>query len=136
MITGLSHVSLVVPSLETACERLYRTYGLQAGPVQVNAQQAVRLAYVDLGNARLELVEPTEGNTTLRRFLERQPGGGLHHVSLMVDSLEATCAGLAPEGVHPVSAPGARNVHGERIAFIHPKDFLGALLELEESGQP
>ena len=77
MITGLSHVSIAVPSLDAAAKRLKELYGLEIGPVKVNEQQGVRMAYVELPNARI--------------------------------------------------------VHGERIAFVHPKDFLGALVELEES---
>ena len=133
MIKGLSHVSLIVPSLEAACERMSRVYGLSVGPVMVNAQQGVRLVYVDLGNAKLEMIEPAPDNAALMRFLERHPQGGLHHIALAVDSLDQTCAQLAPAGVTPLSAAGARNVHGEPIAFIHPKDFSGALLELEEA---
>ncbi len=136
MITGLSHVSLIVPDLAAAAERLARVYGLAVGEVQVNAQQGVRLAYVELGNARLELMQPLPGNAPLQRFLERHPQGGLHHVALAVDSVAATCEALAASGVQPVSAAQARNVHGEPIAFIHPRDFLGALLELEEPHTP
>lgn len=136
MITGLSHISLIVPDLEAAAERLGRVYGLALGEVQVNQQQGVRLAYVELGNARIELMQPLPGNAPLQRFLERHPQGGLHHLALEVDSVAQTCEALAASGVQPVSAPQARNVHGEPIAFIHPRDFLGALLELEEPHKP
>lgn len=133
MITGLSHVSLIVPDLEAAAERLGRVYGLTLGEVYSNPQQGVRLAYVELGNARIELMQPLPGNASLRRFLERHPQGGLHHVALTVDSMAQTCEALATSDVRAVSAPEARNVHGDPIAFIHPRDFLGVLLELEAS---
>lgn len=132
MIQGLSHVSLVVPDLEQAAQHVQALFGLQAGPVMVNEQQGVRLTYIELGNARIELMQPRPDNVALMRFLERHPQGGLHHLSLAVDSVAQTCQDLALEGVKTVSAPGALNVHGHPIAFIHPRDFLGALLELEE----
>ena len=132
MITGLSHVSMVVPDLAQAMERLQQVYGITAGEPMTNAQQGVRLAYVELGQSRIELIQPEPSNAALMRFLDKHPQGGLHHVALHVDSMAATRSQLSQHGVMPISAPEAQNVHGESIAFIHPKDFLGALLELEE----
>ena len=133
MITGLSHVSIVVPNLDKAAARLKEVYGLATGAPQVNEEQGVRLAYVELGNARIELMEPARPDSPVSKFLERNPQGGIHHFCLAVDDVDAV--------VQTVSASGARvlgdgkpqvNVHGERIAFVHPRDFLGALVELEE----
>ncbi len=133
MITGLAHVSIVVPDLAAAVERLRRVYGLEAGPAQVNEQQGVRLAYVALPNAKIELIEPTRPDSPVAKFLERNPAGGIHHFCLAVDDVDATARGLAAAGARVLgdSRP-QRNVHGERIAFVHPKDFLGALVELEQ----
>ena len=133
MITGLSHVSIVVPSLEAAARRLKEAYGLEVGPVRVNEQQGVRLAYVELPNARIELMEPSRPDSPVSKFLEKNPAGGIHHFCLNADDVPATAAGLAQKGVRVLGEGGEqRNVHGERIAFIHPKDFLGARVELEE----
>ena len=132
-MTGLSHVSLVVPDLAQAMKRMQEVYGLTLSAVMVNAEQGVKMAYVELGNARIELMEPQPTNPPLMRFLERHPQGGLHHLALTVDSVEQTCQNLQAQGVAPISAPGAKNVHGQSIAFIHPRDFLGSLLELEEA---
>src|SRR5262245_11323013 len=134
MITGLSHVSIAVPSLEAAAKRLKELYDLDIGPVKVNEQQGVRLAYVELPNARIELMEPLRPDSPISKFLERNPQGGIHHFCLNVDDVAATGAGLGKKGAR-VLGDGSpqKNVHGERIAFVHPKDFLGALVELEES---
>lgn len=133
MITGLSHVSIAVPSLEAAAKRLKEVYGLEAGAVRVNEQQGVRLAYVELPNARIELMEPARPDSPISRFLEKNPGGGIHHFCLNVDDVAATSAGIAGKGARVLGdGHDSRNVHGERIAFVHPKDFLGALVELEE----
>lgn len=133
MITGLSHVSIVVPDLEAAAARLHRLYGLVPGERQVNEEQGVRLAYVDLGNARIEIMEPLRPDSPLARFLERNPKGGIHHFCLSVDSVAQSAQALTDSGARVLGdGKVQRNVHGERIAFIHPNDFLGALVELEE----
>ena len=133
MITGLSHVSIVVPSLEAAAKRLKEVYGLETGAAKVNEQQGVRLAYVELPNARIELMEPLRPDSPVSKFLERNPAGGIHHFCLDVDDLPATAAGFAAGGARVLGeGKEQRNVQGERIAFVHPKDFLGALVELEE----
>ena len=135
MIKGLSHVSIAVPSLAAAAKRLEQNYGLTVGPAKVNEQQGVRLAYVELGNAKIELMEPTRPGSPLSKFLERNPAGGIHHFCLRTDSVDATCGEIGHKGVR-ILGDGSpqQNVHGERIAFVHPGDFLGALVELEESG--
>lgn len=133
MITGLSHVSIVVPSLDAAAQRLRAVYGLALGEVKTNEQQGVRLAYVELGNAKIELMEPLRDDSPVAKFLQRNPGGGIHHFCLAVDSVESTAAEIAANGARVLGDGRPQlNVHGERIVFVHPKDFLGALVELEE----
>jgi len=132
MITGLSHVSIVVPDIEAAARALLEKYGLAVGPRQVNAEQGVRLAYVELGAGKIELMEPSRPDSPVAKFLERNPKCGIHHFSLSVDDVEATAQGLADNGVRVLGGGEPQhNVAGERIAFIHPGDFLGALVELE-----
>lgn len=135
MITGLRHISIVVPDLAAALEKLRKTYGLAGGEIKVNAEQGVRMTYIDLGNAKIELMEPSRPDSPIAKFLERNPKGGIHHFCLGVDSVEQTTNELAAAGAQVLGAGKVQlNVHGERIAFVHPKDFLGALIELEESG--
>ena len=135
MITGLSHVSIAVPSLEAAAKRLKEVYGLDVGAAKLNEEQGVRLAYVELPNARIELMEPSRPDSPISKFLARNPVGGIHHFCLKVDDVAASSAGLAKKGARVLGeGKESRNVHGERIAFLHPKDFLGALVELEERG--
>ena len=135
MITGLSHVSIVVPSLDAAARRLAEIYGVKIGEIFVNEQQGVRMAYVDLGNAKIELMEPSSPDSPVTKFLQRNPKGGIHHFCVGVDSVDAARTELASKGAQVLGNGSPQyNVHGERIAFVHPKDFLGALVELEEHG--
>jgi len=134
MITGFSHVSIVVPDLAAALEKLRTMYGLVAGEIKVNDEQGVRMTYIDLGNAKIELMEPSRPESPVGKFLERNPKGGIHHFCLGVDSVEQTTKELTAAGAQVLGGGKVQlNVHGERIAFVHPKDFLGALIELEES---
>jgi methylmalonyl-CoA/ethylmalonyl-CoA epimerase len=136
MITGLSHVSIVVPDLAAALRKLEATYGLSAGAIKVNEEQGVRMTYIDLGNAKIELMEPSRPDSPVAKFLERNPKGGIHHFCLGVDDVAQTTLELGAAGVQVLGAGKVQlNVHGERIAFVHPRDFLGALVELEENNQ-
>jgi methylmalonyl-CoA/ethylmalonyl-CoA epimerase len=133
MFTGLSHVSIVVPDLDAAARRLRETYGLTVGETLTNTEQGVHLAYVDLGNARIELMSPSRPDSPVAKFLERNPKGGIHHFSLGVDDMQATADQLRDKAVRVLGDGRPQyNVAGERIAFLHPADFLGALVELEE----
>jgi methylmalonyl-CoA/ethylmalonyl-CoA epimerase len=135
MFTSLSHVSIVVPDLDAAARRLRETYGLSVGEPETNTEQGVRLVHVDVGNARIELMEPSRPDSSVGKFLERNPKGGIHHFSLAVDDMAATAGDLRQAGVRILGDGRPQyNVAGERIAFIHPGDFLGALVELEEHG--
>ena len=133
MLTGFSHVSIVVPDLEAAARTLGEKYGLTVGEPRVNAEQGVRLAYVELGNGKIELMEPSRPDSPVAKFLERNPKGGIHHFSLSVDSVDRTSDELRSNGVRILGDGRPQySVAGDRIAFIHPGDFLGALVELEE----
>ncbi len=132
MFAKLSHVSIVVPDLEAAARQLSERYGLQVGPRMVNDEQGVRLAYVELGAAKIELMEPSRPDSPVAKFLERNPKGGIHHFCLGVDDVENAARTFARNGVRVLgSGKPQHNVAGDRIAFIHPGDFLGALVELE-----
>jgi methylmalonyl-CoA/ethylmalonyl-CoA epimerase len=133
MVTGLSHVSIAVPDLEAAARQLHDKYGLNVGVRMVNAEQGVRLAYVELGAAKIELMEPSRPDSPIAKFLERNPKGGIHHFCLGVDDVGKAAHAFAQNGVRLLAAgKPQRNVAGETIAFVHPGDFLGALVELEE----
>lgn len=130
-VTGLSHVAIAVPDIAAAAVALEQKLGVKAGKVYENAEQMVRLAYVDLGNARIELIAPLGPDAPLNKFLEANPGGGLHHVAFNVGDVAAALAAITGAGVRQAGKTG-RNVHGHAIAFLHPRDVLGTLVEIEE----
>ncbi len=133
MVTGLNHVSIVVPDIEAAARTLDEKYGLRVGERRLNAEQGVRLAYVELPGATIELIEPSRPDSPVAKFLERNPRGGIHHFCLGVDDVESTTRRLRDNGVRILGDEKPQhNVAGERIAFIHPGDFFGALVELEQ----
>ena len=133
MITGFSHVSIVVPDIEAAARMLAEKFGLAVGERMINEQQGVRLAYVELAGGKIELMEPSRPDSPIAKFLERNPKGGIHHLALGVDDMDRTAHTLSAHGVRLLGdGKPQHNVAGERIAFIHPADFLGALVELEQ----
>ena len=133
MITSLSHVSIVVPDIEAAARMLAEKFGLAVGERMINEQQGVRLAYIELAGGRIELMEPSRPDSPIAKFLERNPKGGIHHLALGVDDMDRTAHTLSAHGVRLLGdGKPQHNVAGERIAFIHPADFLGALVELEQ----
>jgi methylmalonyl-CoA/ethylmalonyl-CoA epimerase len=133
MFKGLSHVAIAVPDLEKAIERLSAAFGLAAGKIYENEEQGVRLAYVELGNAHIELIQPIRAEGPIAAFIDKHPAGGLHHVSLYVDDVPVALDQLAGSDVSLIGGGKiGKNAHGQDIAFIHPKSFLGTLLEVEE----
>jgi len=112
MITGLNHVSIVVPDIEAAARQLNDKYGLEVGPRMVNAEQGVRLAYVELGAGKIELIEPSRPDSPVAKFLERNPKGGIHHLCLGVDDVAETERGRrAHAGRRQAAAQRRRRAH-------------------------
>src|SRR5205085_8165775 len=115
MFVGLSHVSIVVPDLDAAAKTLASRYGLKSGAPMLNAEQGVRLAYVELGNARIELMEPARPDSPVAKFLERNPKGGIHHFSLHVANMDDTAKTLAADNVRVLGDGSPKySVAGER----------------------
>jgi methylmalonyl-CoA/ethylmalonyl-CoA epimerase len=134
MIGRLNHVAIVVPELGKAAA-VYRD-GLGAtvsDPVALPAH-GVTVVFVTLDNAKIELLEPLGAESPVRSFLERNPGGGMHHVCYEVDDILAARDRLKAQGAR-VLGDGAPKIgaHDKPVLFLHPKDFLGTLIELEQA---
>ena len=132
MIGRLNHVAIVVPDLDAAT-RLYRE-ALDARVSEPHPLPAhgVTVVFVDLPNSKIELLEPLGDNSPVRGFLDKNPAGGMHHVCYEVADLAAERARLAAAGARILSE-SPRGAHGKPVLFLHPKDFHGTLIELEQA---
>jgi methylmalonyl-CoA/ethylmalonyl-CoA epimerase len=132
----LSHISIVVPDLEVAIKTMREVYGLASGDIAENVRQGVRLTYIDLGNSKIELMQPLTVDSPVGRFLAKHPAGGLHHLCLGVSEIVPVTTELRQKGVRVLgNGMPAYNSHGQEIAFIHPSDFFGALVEIEQQSR-
>ncbi len=133
MIGHLNHVAMVVPDLDAAA-RLYRdTLGASVSmPVEL-PEHGVVTVFVELGNTKVELLHPLGAESPIARFLERHPEGGIHHVCYEVEDIHAARDRLQQDGYRVLGDGQPRvGAHGKPVLFLHPKDFLGTLIELEQ----
>jgi methylmalonyl-CoA/ethylmalonyl-CoA epimerase len=134
-VDGFSHVGIAVPDLEAARALFAQSFGCSVGaPIDVPGQ-ALRLAYVELGPVKIELLMPTDKSSPVAKFLERNPKGGLHHIALSVADAQAAAVASAAAGLQVLGAGPAPGHHGRPLFFLHPKDAVGALVEIEEREQ-
>ncbi|HAC33970.1 MAG TPA: methylmalonyl-CoA epimerase [Gammaproteobacteria bacterium] len=136
MIGELNHVAIATANLDAA-SKLYRD--VLAGAAKVSAPQplpehGVTTVFVDTGNTKLELLEPLGENSPIAQFIERNPAGGIHHLCFEVDDLSSAISKLREEGYRVLGEPKI-GAHGLPVVFLHPKDFGGVLLELEEKAR-
>lgn len=137
MIGRLNHVAIAVPDLEAA-RALYRdTLGAKVSePVDMPAH-GVTTVFIELENAKIELLHPLGDDSPIRGFLERHPAGGIHHVCYEVDDILAARDRLKAQGLR-ILGDGEPTIgaHGKPVLFLHPKDFCGTLIELEQASSP
>jgi methylmalonyl-CoA/ethylmalonyl-CoA epimerase len=134
MIERLNHVAIAVPDLEAAV-RVYRdTLGAKvSAPVPV-PEQGVTTVFVELQNTKIELLHPLGRSSPIANFLKNNPAGGMHHVCYEVDDIFAARDRLKASGARVLgSGEPTIGAHGKRILFLHPKDFCGTLIELEQA---
>ncbi len=127
----LDHLGIAVRSIAES-RRLYEALGVVVGDVEEVAQERVRVAMLALGDSRIELLEATEAESAVARFIEKR-GEGLHHVALQVPDLEAAVERLRELGVRLVSETIQVGAGGHRYVFVHPSSAGGVLLELVEA---
>jgi methylmalonyl-CoA/ethylmalonyl-CoA epimerase len=131
MIGKLNHVALAVPDLAAASATWRDTLGARVSESQALPEQGVTVVFVELGNTRIELLEPLGPDSPIAGFLARHPSGGMHHVCFEVADIAVACARLVDGGARVLGQP-ATGAHGKPVVFLHPKDFSGTLIELEE----
>lgn len=126
----LDHIGIAVESLEKGVE-FYDALGLDLEGVEEVAEQGVKVGFLPVGDARLELLEPTGKSSPIAKHLERR-GPGLHHVCLRVPDIRAAMAELAGRGYRLLSDEPQRGAHDCLVCFVHPKSSGGVLLELSQ----
>lgn len=125
----IDHLGIAVPDLAQALEA-YRKLGFAVENPQEVPTEKVRVAFLPIGESRLELLEPTDPSSTIARFLEKR--AGLHHVCLLVEDIEQALAELKAAGVPLIDQTPRVGAGGSLVAFLHPKAAAGVLLELKQ----
>lgn len=133
MIGKLNHVALVVADLEVACKSWQHMLGAQLSEPQALPEHGVTVVFIDLPNTRIELLEPLGDGSPVSRFLEKHVGGGMHHICLEVEDILAARNELTTKGARILGNGEPKiGAHGNPVLFMHPGDFHGTLIELEE----
>ncbi|HKT20929.1 MAG TPA: methylmalonyl-CoA epimerase [Stellaceae bacterium] len=134
MIGRLNHVAIVVPDLAWAAALYRDVLGAEVSAQMALPEHGVTTVFVTLPNAKIELLTPLGENSPIAAFLERSPGGGMHHLCYEVADIRAARDRLAAAGARVLgSGEPSIGAHGKPVLFLHPKDFCGTLIELEQA---
>jgi methylmalonyl-CoA/ethylmalonyl-CoA epimerase len=134
MIGRLNHVAIATRNI-AAASRIYRdTLGAKVSEPVAQPDHGVTTVFVELPNTKIELLEPLGADSPIARFLEKNPGGGMHHVCYEVDDIYAARDRMRADGA-TITGTGEPRIgaHGKPVIFLHPKDFVGTLVELEQA---
>ena len=134
MIGRLNHVAIAVPDLEAAAATYRGALGANVSQPQDEPDHGVRVVFVELPNTKIELLEPLGDKSPIQAFLDKNPAGGMHHVCYEVDDIIAARDHLKEEGARIIGDGEPKiGAHGKPVLFLHPKDFNGTLVELEQA---
>ena len=133
MIGRLNHVAIAVPDLNAAAAQYRDTLGAEVGAPQDEPDHGVTVVFIELPNTKIELLYPLGDNSPIAAFLEKNPSGGMHHVCYEVENILEARDHLKAQGAR-VLGDGEPKIgaHGKPVLFLHPKDFTGTLVELEQ----
>ena len=133
MIGRLNHVAIAVADLAAACAVYRDTLGAALSEPQAVPEHGVTVVFVTLPNTKIELLEPLDADSPIAAFLARNPAGGIHHVCYEVADILAARDRLIAAGARVLGSGEPKiGAHGKPVLFLHPKDFLGTLTELEQ----
>jgi methylmalonyl-CoA/ethylmalonyl-CoA epimerase len=134
MIGRLNHVAIAVRDIAKAASVYRETLGAEVSPAVAQPDHGVTTVFVTLPNTKIELLEPLGEGSPIAKFLERNPDGGVHHVCYEVDDVIAARDRLKAAGARVLGDGDPRTgAHGKPVLFLHPKDFLGTLVEIEQA---
>lgn len=133
MIGRLNHVAIAVPDLEAACAQYKTALGANVGAPQDEPDHGVTVVFIELPNTKIELLYPLGDNSPIAGFLEKNPSGGIHHICYEVEDILAARDQLQESGARVLGSEEPKiGAHGKPVLFLHPKDFNGCLVELEQ----
>jgi methylmalonyl-CoA/ethylmalonyl-CoA epimerase len=133
MIGRLNHVAIVVPDLAAAAQMYKTSLGAKVTDQVPLPDHGVTTVFVELPNTKIELLHPLGEDSPVQKFLDNNPSGGMHHVCYEVQDIHAAIAHLVAEGARVLGDGQPKTgAHGLPVVFLHPKDFCGTLVELEE----
>lgn len=133
MIGKLNHIALVVNDLQSASASWQHMLGATVSEAQPLPEHGVTVMFIDLPNTRIELLQPLGDGSPVSRFLERHAGGGMHHICLEVEDILIARDSLLAKGARILGDGEPKTgAHGNPVLFMHPGDFHGTLIELEE----
>ncbi len=134
MIGKLNHVAIAVPDMQAAVNVYKNTLGAEVSAEVEQPDHGVTTVFVMLPNTKIELLHPLGENSPIANFLERNPGGGVHHLCYEVDDIMAARDKLVAEGARILGSGEPKiGAHGKPVLFLHPKDFCGTLVEIEQA---
>jgi methylmalonyl-CoA/ethylmalonyl-CoA epimerase len=134
MLGRLNHVAIVVPDLEAGTAIYRDMLGATVSPPQPEPEHGVTVVFIELPNTKIELLEPLGEDSPVKAFLARNPAGGIHHLCYEVDDIIAARDRLTAAGARVLGGGEPKiGAHGKPVLFLHPKDFAGTLIELEEA---
>ena len=131
---NIDHIGIAVKSLAEAVKVYEHAIGLELAGFDEVDEQGVRVAMLNIGESRFELLEPTCPDSPIEKFMTKR-GEGIHHIAVRVDNIEETLKQLKAAGVRLIDETPKRGAHNTRVAFIHPSSTHGVLLELVEHGK-
>lgn len=133
MIGRLNHVAIAVPDLDAAVAQYRNTLGADVGAPQDEPDHGVTVVFITLPNTKIELLYPLGENSPIAGFLAKNPAGGIHHICYEVDDIIAARDKLRADGARVLGSGEPKiGAHGKPVLFLHPKDFNGCLVELEQ----
>ena len=134
MIGRLNHVAIAVPDMEAACATYRNLLGASLSDAVPQPDHGVTTVFIELPNTKIELLEPLGADSPIAKFLERNPSGGIHHICYEVDDIRAAARSLIANGARVLGDGEPRiGAHGKPVLFLHPKDFFGTLVEIEQA---